>query len=147
MRELSRHDLQWCLRRTPRQVLKLLKDRNHDEASQQGEAMKKALMILMFATVCFAQTNKPKEEKKPPQVSSDTLIQFYKADAQQQRALLAEANAKLDKMAAMEAWAAAVQRLAGDCGQDFQPFQQQQGDAPVCIARPPVAPIAATEKK
>ena len=27
MRELSWHDLQWCLRRTPRQVLKLLKDR------------------------------------------------------------------------------------------------------------------------
>lgn len=91
----------------------------------------KTLISLLFlvSTVAFAQT------PKPPVLTTDQKLEFFKAQAEYQAAqakVTEDAATAQQKQTVLQA---SVKTLTDACGKDFQPSIDPKG-YPVCVAKP-----------
>lgn len=94
----------------------------------------KTLISLLFlvSTVAFAQTN---PAPKPPVLTADQKLEFFKAQAEYQSAqakVTEDAATAQQKQTALQA---SIKTLTDACGKDFTPSIDPKG-YPVCVAKP-----------
>ena len=98
--------------------------------------MKIFLLATLLSVSALAQSSKP---ATPPTITDAHKAALFKAQLQvnQAQAATQVAQAKMQ---------AAIADLTADCGKDFQPQWDANGD-PICVVKPAPPPTPTPEKK